>query len=131
MAHKAPKIVGAVRLPGTERHLAVPRGSLRVLVVALVVSALSGPVFIAGVWAQPPGAPDASATDEVRADVETIARLFYARRFDAVVREAGPLLGGDGAVLPVEGISPAVDNIDNPSGAAAPWRTTSGAESTR
>ena len=96
MAHKAPKIVGAVRLPGTEIHLAVPRGSLRVLVVALVVSALSGPISLAGVWAQPPGAPDASATDEVRADVETIARLFYARRFDAVVREAGPLLARHG-----------------------------------
>jgi len=52
-------------------------------------------MFIAGVRAQPPGAPDASATDE-QADVETIARLFYARRFDAVVREAGPLLARHG-----------------------------------
>ena len=84
MAHKASIIDG------------VSRGTVRILVVALVLSALSGRLSVAGVWAQPPVAPDASATEELRADVETIVRLFYAGRFDAVVREAGPLLARHG-----------------------------------
>jgi len=80
-------------------RLRVPRGSRRVLGVALVVSALSGPIFLAGVWAQPPAAPDESVSEEVRADVAHIAELFYARQFDAVVREAGPLLARHGLTL--------------------------------
>jgi tetratricopeptide (TPR) repeat protein len=85
--------------PRAMMPLAMPRGSLRVLAVALVVSALT-PIFTAGVWAQPPEAPDAGTSENVRADVEHIARLFYAGQYDAVVREAGPILARHG-VTPI------------------------------
>jgi len=69
----------------------------RVLGLTLLMSgALSGPIFIAGAGAQAPGAPDSSPSDELRADVEHIAQLFYDKQFEAVVREAGPLLARHG-----------------------------------
>jgi len=58
--------------------------------------ALSGPIFIAGAGAQAPGAPDSIPSDELRTDVEHIAQLFYDKQFEAVVREAGPLLARHG-----------------------------------
>ena len=69
----------------------------RVLGLTLLMSgALSGPILIAGAGAQAPGAPDSSPSDELRADVEHIAQLFYDKQFEAVVREAGPLLARHG-----------------------------------
>ncbi len=79
-------------------RLALPRTSFCVLGVALIVSAVSGPIFVAVGWAQSP-APDESASEQVRADVAHVAELFYAGQFDAVVREAGPRLARHGLTL--------------------------------
>ena len=69
---------------------------LRVLCLVLLIAGLSGPRFVASVWAQPPSSSDPSPSDTLREDIARIARLFYANEFEAVVREAGPLLGRHG-----------------------------------
>jgi hypothetical protein len=76
-------------------RLTALRALYRLVSVILMVSALLGATFFAGVWAQSPSAPDES-TEELRTDIARIAELFYARQFDAVVREAGPLLARHG-----------------------------------
>lgn len=69
---------------------------LRVLGLVVLVAAVTGPRFVAGVWAQPPATSDPSPSDTLRDDIEQIARLFYDKQFEAVVRDAGPLLARHG-----------------------------------
>jgi lipopolysaccharide biosynthesis regulator YciM len=62
----------------------------------MVIAALSGPRTIAGVGAQPPATPDQSPSDTIRENIDHIARLFYDKQFEAVVRDAEPLLARHG-----------------------------------
>lgn len=70
--------------------------SLRALGLVLLASALLGPRWVAGVWAQPPATSDPSPADTLRDDIGHIARLFYDKDFEAVVRDAEPLLARHG-----------------------------------
>src|SRR2546423_12690777 len=70
--------------------------SLRVLGLVVLVAAVTGTRFVAGVWAQPPATSDPSPSDTLRDDIEQIARLFYDKQFEAVVRDAGLLLARHG-----------------------------------
>src|SRR5262245_23748829 len=70
--------------------------SLRALGLVLLAGALLGPRWVAGVWAQPPATSDPSPADTLRDDIGHIARLFYDKDFEAVVRDAEPLLARHG-----------------------------------
>jgi predicted Zn-dependent protease len=70
--------------------------SRRVFGVTLLVAVLSGPLFTSDAAAQAPGASDSSPSEELRQDVEHIARLFHDKQFETVVREARPLLARHG-----------------------------------
>ena len=71
-----------------ERGCAVSRALRGLGFVLMVIAALSGPRTVAGVWAQPPATPDRSPSDTIREDIEHIARLFYDKQCEAVVRDA-------------------------------------------
>jgi len=78
------------------RGCAVSRPLRGLGLVLMVIAALSGPRTVAGVWAQPPATPDRSPRDTIREDIDHIARLFYGKQFEAVVRDAEPLLARHG-----------------------------------
>ena len=74
------------------RGCAVSRPLRGLGLVLMVIAALSGPRTVAGVWAQPPATPDRSPRDTIREDIDHIARLFYGKQFEAVVRDAEPTM---------------------------------------